>query len=219
MLSARERPGQTEVSLITAMTLIIDPPFRRATPDDAPHLARFVNMAGDGMPRYLWERMAGPGESAWDIGCARAKREAGAFSWRNTILRMSGDEPVACLIGYPLEDHPAPADYASMPPMFEPLQRLEDQVPGTWYINVLATQPSHRGKGYGRELLTLAGHIAASLGKRGTSLIVSDANAGARRLYADLGYREMAQRPMVKEQWDHAGSNWVLLGKYPGAAV
>jgi ribosomal protein S18 acetylase RimI-like enzyme len=197
----------------SVMNTLVAKPFRPATPDDAPHLAEFVNMAGDGMPLYLWERMARPGESAWDIGRARAQRESGAFSWRNAILRMEGDEVVACLIGYPLDDHSAPADYASMPPMFEPLQRLEDLVPGTWYINVLATTASHRGKGYGRELLVLAERISASLGKRGLSLIVADTNAGARRLYANLGFREIAQRPMVKEQWDHPASSWVLMLK------
>lgn len=196
----------------------IAPPFRTATPEDAPDLARFVNMAGDGMPLYLWQRMAGPGQSAWDVGCARARRDSGAFSWRNAILRMVGDDPVACLIGYPLEDNPAPTDYAALPPMFEPLQRLEDMAPGTWYINVLATAESHRGNGYGRELLALAETIAAGLGKRGLSLIVSDANHGARRLYASLGYREVAQRPMEKEQWENDGSHWVLLVKHPATS-
>lgn len=198
--------------------MILAPCFRAATPEDAAHLARYVNMAGDGMPLYLWQRMATPGQSAWEVGCARAKRDSGAFSWRNAFLRIAGDEPVSCLIGYPLEDNPAPTDYAAMPPMFVPLQQLEDLVPGTWYINVLATDESHRGKGYGRELLTLAESLAAQHGKRGLSLIVSDANTGARRLYASLGYRELAQRPMVKEQWENAGSNWVLLVKHPDAA-
>lgn len=195
------------------MTHSIPHSFRPAVRDDAPHLARFVNMAGDGMPLYLWQRMAGPGQSAWDVGCARAMRDSGAFSWRNAILREVDGMPVACLIGYPLDDEPQPADYSTMPPMFEPLQRLEDRVPGTWYVNVLATLESHRGRGYGRELLQLAEALAGQLGKRGLSLIVSDANAGARRLYESLGYHEVEQRPMVKEQWDHAGSNWVLLLK------
>jgi ribosomal protein S18 acetylase RimI-like enzyme len=192
--------------------------FRAATADDAAHLARFVNMAGDGMPLYLWELMAAPGQSAWDVGCARAKRESGGFSWRNAWLRTTEGEPVACLIGYPLDDNPAPTDCSGMPPMFVPLQQLEDLVPGTWYINVLATLEPHRGKGHGRELLALAETLAAHHGKRGLSLIVSDANAGARRLYASLGYREIAQRPMVKEQWKNAGSNWVLLVKRLEAA-
>jgi len=43
------------------------------------------------------------------------------------------------------------------------------------------------------------------------SIIVSDANSGARRLYQRAGYAEVATRPMVKEDWVNDGENWVLL--------
>lgn len=189
-------------------------PFRYATPDDAPVMAELVNMAGEGMPLYLWSKLAGEtGQSPWDIGCERARREAGSFSYRNTILREEDGQTVAGLIGYPLADEPEPADYANMPPMFVPLQQLEDQVPGTWYVNVLAAYPEHRGKGYGAELLSLAENIASDSGCRGMSIIVADSNTGARRLYERQGYLERDRRPMVKEDWAHPGAEWVLLVK------
>lgn len=197
----------------------VDPPFRRAIPDDAADLAEFVNMAGEGLPLYLWEQMANAAESAWEIGCARARRDAGAFSYRNAILRLAGNDAVACLIGYPLDDDPPATDYSEISPMFVPLQQLEDMVPGTWYVNVVATKEAYRGNGYGHELLALADNIAASLGNRGLSLIVADTNMGARKLYTGLGYRELARRPMVKERWQHPGKNWVLMMKDLGAEV
>jgi hypothetical protein len=52
----------------------VKPPFRRATIDDAPVLAELVNYAGEGMPLYLWGKMAQPGETAWDVGRRRAAR-------------------------------------------------------------------------------------------------------------------------------------------------
>lgn len=170
-------------------------------------------MAGEGLPHYLWSRMAGAGQSAWNVGCARARRDSGAFSWRNAVLRVKDGQSVACLIGYPLDDEAAPVDYAGMPPMFVPLQQLEDMAPGTWYVNVLATREEHRGRGYARELLELAEAFARAHSKRGTSLIVADANAGARRLYARMRYGEVARRPIVKEQWDYPGRDRVLLVK------
>ena len=45
------------------------------------------------------------------------------------------------------------------------------------------------------------------------SVIVSDANPGARRLYERCGYRKAATRAMVKEGWDGEGANWMLLTK------
>jgi ribosomal protein S18 acetylase RimI-like enzyme len=198
--------------------LVLDSRFRHAGPEDANDMAEFVNMAGEGLPLYLWSGMADAGRSGWDIGRARARRDSGAFSWRNTILRIADGESVACLIGYPLADVLAPADYTAMPAMFAPLQRLEDQAPGTWYVNVLATREAFRGRGYARELLTLAERIAADLGKQGVSLIVADTNVRARSLYSHVGYREIAQQPMIKEQWAHPGRHWVLMLKAAAAA-
>jgi hypothetical protein len=45
------------------------------------------------------------------------------------------------------------------------------------------------------------------------SVIVSDANLGAYRLYKRLGYNEQARRLMVKGNWQNEGRSWVLLMK------
>ena len=100
--------------------------------------------------------------------------------------------------------------------MFVPLQELENLAPGTWYVNVLAAYPEHRGRGYGGALLAVADRLAADTGNRGLSIIVADTNTGARKLYERSGYREVARRSMVKEDWQHPGTDWVLLTKQPG---
>lgn len=188
-------------------------PYRRASTDDAPALAELGNMAGEGLPLYVWSHMAEAGKSPWEIGRERARRESGGFSYRNAVVRVEDSRAVACLVGYPLDDAPAPVDYSGLPPMFVPLQQLEDMAPGTWYVNVLATYPEYRGRGYGSELLAVAEAMAQDLGKRGLSIIVADSNSGARRLYERQGYVEQARRPMIKENWESPGSNWVLLVK------
>jgi ribosomal protein S18 acetylase RimI-like enzyme len=193
--------------------LQLTPPFRLATPADAPAMAELVNMAGEGLPLYLWTGMAEPGEDAWDVGRRRARRGEGSFSWGNTVALQHDGKVAACLIGYRLPEAPKPIDYDTMPAMFVPLQELENLAPGTWYVNVLATYPQHRGKGYGTKLLSLAEQIAADAGAAGLSIIVSDGNTGARRLYERSGYREVASRPMVKENWESRGETWVLLVK------
>ena len=105
---------------------------------------------------------------------------------------------------------PIPPD---MPAMFVPLQELENLAPGTWYVNVLAVLPEHRGRGLGRRLLELADAVAREAGCRELSIIVSDANARAIRLYERVGYRRRDERPMVKEGWPGPGRNWRLLVK------
>ena len=190
----------------------LEPPFRPATQGDAPALTELVNFAGEGLPLYLWTRMAEAGESAWDVGRRRAMRETGSFSYRNATVAETGGRVIAGLIGYPLPDRPEAID-DEMPPMFVPLQELENLAPGTWYVNVLATSPEYRNRGYGTRLLGIAERLAAAAGRPGLSIIVSDANAGARRLYERCGCSEVARRPMVKEGWENPGENWVLLVK------
>jgi ribosomal protein S18 acetylase RimI-like enzyme len=188
------------------------PPFRHATPDDARALAELVDFASEGLALYLWGKIAGPGGDPWAVGRERALRESGSFSYRNAVVLERNGRVAAGLIGYPLPDRPERIP-DTMPPMFVPLQELENLAPGTWYVNVLAAYPEMRGQGLGTALLALADKLAADTDRRGLSLIVSDANTGARRLYERTGYREAGRRAKVKEDWRDPGKDWVLLVK------
>jgi ribosomal protein S18 acetylase RimI-like enzyme len=123
------------------------------------------------------------------------------------------DVAAACLIGYAIPDEPVEIDYDTMPPMFVPLQELEKLAPGSWYVNVLAAFPEHRGKGLGTRLLEVAQEKAQQARSKSLSIIVSDANEGVRRLYERNGYSERASRELVKDDWVNEGHNWVLLVK------
>jgi ribosomal protein S18 acetylase RimI-like enzyme len=187
--------------------------IRKATREDAYALAELVNMAGEGMPLYLWQKMAAPGQSAWEVGRLRAARDQGGFSYRNaTVCRIDG-KVTSSLIGYPIECAADPSSYDDMPSMFVPLQQLEDLAVKSWYINVLATYPQYRGTGYASGLLSLAEEIAVQNGLNQLSLIVADANTAAIRLYEQHGYEHIDTRPMVKEQWQSPAENWLLLIK------
>ncbi|MEM9096004.1 MAG: N-acetyltransferase, partial [Pseudomonadota bacterium] len=99
------------------------------------------------------------------------------------------------------------------PDIVRPLIELENLAPNTWYVNVLATLPDHRGKGWGRKLLDVAEKIAAAQDLKDMSIIVADTNEDAWRLYTRVGYQEAARRPIVKTGWVSSGREWVLLIK------
>ena len=186
-----------------------DAPLRPARIEDAEVLAQLVNYAGEGLPIYLWEQMAEPGQSAWDVGKRRAERDEGAFSWRNALVLDEGEGAIGCLVGYAIPEDPPPPE--EMPAMFAPLDELEREAPGTWYINILAVLPHVRGQGRGSALVGAALGRAMEQELKGLSLIVSDANTGARRLYERHGFAEVASRPMVKDGWQNRGSRWILM--------
>ena len=188
--------------------------IRPATLQDAQSLVELMNFAGEGLPFYVWATMAKGSEAdPWSIGLARARREEGSFSYRNATIIEEDRAVAGCLVGYPRSDEPEAIEL-SLPEMFVPLQQLENLAPGTWYVNALAIYPQYRKKGFGTALLKHAEKLAVTTpAKRGMSVIVADNNVAARRLYERMGYRHLADRPMIKGRWESRGSAWVLLVK------
>ena len=187
----------------------LSPPFRVAAPKDAAVLAQFVNDAGHGLPLHLWNGMAQPGEDPWDIGRAR---QADKVAAGQIVVVDQGDGAIAGLTGYVIG--PEPEEIAEdFPPIFRPLQELENAALNSWYVNVLACLPGHRGSGLGTALLDLAEDIARAENLKLMSLIVSDDNPDAARLYVRRGYAETARRPCVKGDWQTSTEAWILMTK------
>ena len=188
-----------------------DGTFRRATPADVAALAELVEFAGEGLPLCLWMQLAGPGDDPWEVGRKRVSSNTTGYSYRNAIIAEHAGKTLGALIGYPLRE-PEPIE-KNAPALLVPLHELMNMAPHTWYVHALAAYPEHRGRGIGAALLAEADKLAAAAGLSGLSLITSDTNTGARRLYERSGYREAARRKMVKREWKHPGTEWVLLIK------
>jgi ribosomal protein S18 acetylase RimI-like enzyme len=191
----------------------LEPSIRPAHKSDAAALAILVDIAGEGMPSYMWSRMREPGQSEFEVGRARAAREEGAFSYRNTQVAEVDGEVVACLVDYPLDDPYDTGDLGKLPEVVRPLVVLEAQAPGSWYVNVLATFPEFRGQGIGARLLALAEERGRAQGAKSASIIVASENTGAMRLYGRTGYAEVARAPVVEFPGCAHGGDWVLMVK------
>ncbi|WP_209427535.1 GNAT family N-acetyltransferase [Pararhodobacter sp. SW119] len=189
--------------------IALEPPLRLATADDAAALADLVNFAGEGLPLHLWTGLARDGQDPWEIGRARQAEKARDG---RIVVMDAGDGAVASLTGYAIGAQPVPID-ADFPPLLRPLQELENRALDTWYVNVLACYPQHRGQGIGSRLLDVAERIARSEGKPRMSVIVASDNAGARRLYERHDYVETDSRECIKDGWATQAERWILLLK------
>lgn len=186
--------------------------IREARASDAGHLVRFINMAADDLPLHFWRKSVAAGGDPGAYGRERAARETGNFSYRNAWIAEVGGDVGACLLGYPAEAAPGPID-PETPAIFVPLLELEALVPGSWYLNVLATYEAFRGKGLGGALLAHAEGVARRAGHATVSLIAEDTHREALRLYTARGYREVARRAVVKGDWQVDASEWILFTK------
>jgi ribosomal protein S18 acetylase RimI-like enzyme len=185
--------------------------LRPARCEDGPVLARLIDYAGEGLPRWVWEQAAAPDQSPLEYGAARAEREDGGFSYRNAWVVDVSHAVAGMLLGYRLDDPYEPGELAELPAPIRPIVELESCAPGSWYINALAILPDHRSEGLGTRLLHHACTLARTAGASELSLIVDDANAGARRLYARHGFVERARRDLVPFGGKAPGQAWLLL--------
>src|SRR5690242_12509653 len=120
-----------------------------------------------------WRRRASPhGRSA---GAGRSASKA-ASPTGTPLWPMIMVAQLPRWLGNKVADLPEPID--DLPPMFVPLQELENLVCSTWYVNVLAAYPERRNLGHGGRLLHIAELLAADLRLKGMSVIVSNANHG-----------------------------------------
>ena len=173
--------------------------YRDARAGDARAIARLIEIAGEGIPGFLWSQSAAAGQDPLDYGTERAAREDANFSYRNAVVAESGGAVVGMLLGYRLPQ-PSAEDLAALPdipPLLRPLVDLEYQAPGSFYINALGVFEEQQGRGIGSALLAIAGQRAHQAGCGVLSLQVFAENAGACRLYRRHGFQVVDRRPII----------------------
>ena len=97
------------------------------------------------------------------------------------------------------------------PEIVRPLVQLEARVPGSWYLNALATYPEHQGRGVASRLIEDSVERARRLGCNLASLIVASENGQAKRLYEHLGFSGVASRPVIPYPGCLHGGDWILM--------
>jgi len=187
------------------MTVILRP----ANPNDASDMAALANIAGEGLPASIWQGMTYPDETPLDVGARHAAQSEGVFSWKNATIAELNGHTAGMMISYMTGSEPVPLS-EDMHPIVRPLLKLENQALETRYINILATYDAYRRQGVARLLMMQA---EQEPGKNGMSLITTDRNKRGREFFLALGYRDVAQAPVIKTNWDTPSTSWHLLLK------
>ena len=187
--------------------------IRNAAKENARELAYLTNLAGEGIPEYLWKRMIEANESTLDVGARRVAREEGNFSYTNARVCLENNVLLGMILSYRQPDPYEIQHLFEYPDVVQPLMELEARAPGSWYINAVATYTEHRGKGVARKLMADAEVRARSGGCDLMSLIVASENTSAIRLYEYLGFRAVGFLPVVPYPGGLHGGNWILMTK------
>lgn len=187
----------------------------RATLDDCLAIAELAQIAGDNMPGHFWQESQLPGQTLEQAGAERAKIETANFSYRNALIARVDGEIAGMLLAYRL---PAAADNdedpADFPEFVRPIIELEQCVPESFYINMLAAYPQFRGRGIGSALMAQSDGLAIEAGCELITLGVFETNTAALRFYRRLGFELIESRSMVASAY-HEACDILLLGRPP----
>lgn len=183
---------------------------RPARKSDASEIALLVNIAVHGGMARGW---AGDmrAEGTYDpieVGRLEMMRDDTEFGWRSATVAEADGEVAGMLLGYRKPDafESVPANVTGF---MRPIEELEAEANGHWFISMLGVHINWRSKGVGSALLDVAEIKRGETAANGTALIVEDGNEGARKLYERRGFAVRTSRPMV----GYPGSDWLLMVK------
>lgn len=192
--------------------------IRDAVESDARDLAYLINLAGEGLPEYLWRGMAEGNESPLEVGARRAARTSGNFSYANARVCAEGDVLLGMILAYRQPEPYEVGDLSEYPEVVRPAVLLESKAPGSWYVNAIATYEEHRGKGVARRLMEDTTARARSEGCELLSLIVASENTPAKRMYERLGFEAVDAMPVAAYPGCRHGGDWILMTRPVGIA-
>ena len=170
------------------MNIHIPDQIREATAQDALPLAKLIDIAGEGIPNWLWQKSCQAGETPLEIGAERARRTSGGFSYTNALIAEQNGKPAGMVLSYAIKEEPQD-DPNDLPEPIAPFVELEKHSVNTWYINDLAVFAGKRGLGIGTRLMKQAETLALDAGYARMSIQVYEQNVGAVKLYTSLGYK------------------------------
>lgn len=200
------RPAYRQLVSIPAAKSLLDPEtmnhtnnptIRPASMEDAHSLAMLIDIAGEGIPNWLWSKSSDAQHTSLDIGTQRARRTSGGFSYTNAFVAEIEGNIAGMLLGYPITQAPDD-DPDELPAPIAPFVELEKHSVDTWYVNALAVFAEHHGKGIGTALMALAEDQARKVSMSKMSIQVYGQNQGAVRLYQRLGY-QLAEKAPVRQ--------------------
>lgn len=167
--------------------------IRPAEADDAPELARLIDIAGGGVYEFLLDGLV-PGLTAAEMLAPGLAGTTGSLSHRQSGVAEIGGRVVGVAHGYPTdwirtEDYSGlPADRVAHLASFSGTQDW-----GSYFLSALAVDPSFRRRGIAGRLLAWFYARARTGGFDRVTLHVWADNPPARRLYAGEGFVEVGQ--------------------------
>lgn len=188
--------------------------LRSADADDAPELARLIDIAGGGVYEFLLDGLM-PGMTAAEMLVPGLAGRSGSLSHRQSGVAELDGRVVGIAHGYPT-DWIRTEDYSGLPPdrvahMAEFSETLDW---GSYFLSAIAVDPDMRRQGIAGRLLGWFYDRARTGGFDRVTLHVWADNEPALRLYAGEGFEEIGRAGIPwHPRLPHQGGS-ILMRRY-----
>lgn len=184
-----------------------------AKKEQANELAKLIQLAGDGLPYYLWQIDSHGRIPPLELGSMRiaSSSDKNNLSYQNARICLRDGRLAGVAISSKLSESPSLLDLHEHPDPLIPLLMLEAKVPGAWSVSAVSVTPRYRKLGVAKLLMRDAEMLAEQNGCDEIIVVVNSANHIALAMYGALGYTSKDQMPAVPYPNCPAGSHWVLL--------
>lgn len=178
--------------------------IRPAQPTDAPAIAcliilamgklaaKFANSDDEQKQRELFERFVA--------------QTGTQYSYNNILVWDEAGEVCGMIMAYDgamLDELCSPFLQYTTTQLGFTGQPEDETQPGEYYIDCLAVNPGHQGKGIAKKLLSALFDRAAQLNHQTIGLLVSKGNDKAKKLYTDLGFEVKGDKALLGGVHEH----------------
>ncbi|MGD2270819.1 MAG: GNAT family N-acetyltransferase [Desulfobacterales bacterium] len=167
--------------------------YRPAKKQDSAKLAALIDIASDGVVKYLFHDLV-PGMTPVQIIAHNLENDNYPHSYRSATVAVEETEVIGMALSYPSSYHTITDEMRS----FLPADRLAHlshfysaRIENSWYLDALCVVESHRRKGIGERLISLTKEKAIENGYHALSLIVFADNRLTIPAYERNGFEVM----------------------------
>lgn len=182
--------------------------LRHATINDCADLAILDNIAGHGLPLWLWQDAVARGraDDAIEWGKEHYADLSQPCNWSNAAVATVDGETAGAAVGFFIpEETRFPTDGDAV---LAPLMRLFAKAAGSRVLDMLAVYRRFTRRAIARALLR---DQISSADDKPVSIVAANDNAPALTLYRSEGFAEVTREPFVPFNDTQTTTSWLLL--------
>lgn len=187
----------------------IDIALRMAKSEDVEQVADLLDIANNSGMAVFWRSEIGSGETWRDIVRRRFMSPSSRLSMKNTMVAEVDGEVAGMLMFAILPETPIAID--SVDPVLRPYIELQNQAPGSFYINNAAVFPKWRRRGISSALRDVVIRVAYDTGLTDISTTVHESKDFLLAHYAKRGMTVVASAAIGPDSVYPADSRVLLL--------